>query len=195
MTKIRIGILLLGLIGVGAIVYLQRTQPMPEEVTAEPELALQYIERREGQMFRSGSTNPFTGRVIERYRDGVLKSQTEVQNGMLHGVSEGWYTNAQMQVREFFVNGVSHGTRLKWYDSGKQLSEAPIENGELHGVFRKWHDNGKPMQEITMRRGRAHGRSRAWYESGYLKAEVAMEEGEVSDRKEWKDGEKPGDAD
>jgi hypothetical protein len=95
--------------------------------------------RKDGLLLHKGTTNPVSGEVVERYRDGTLKSATYFATGLLHGVSEGYHTNGQIQVREYFTNGVSHGTRIKWYDSGATQSVSEIVAGEHHGTFRRWH--------------------------------------------------------
>src|SRR5689334_3873751 len=45
---------------------------------------------------------PFTGIVLEYYGGGQLKSRSCVSNGLLEGLSEGWYTNSVLQVTEHF---------------------------------------------------------------------------------------------
>ncbi len=169
--------------------------------TAEPEVdyfkgrapvetLLSELDRRDGTFLEKGSSNLYTGWVVERYGDGVLKSRTEVVDGRLAGVSEGYYTNGQMQVREFFTNGVSHGVRTKWRMDGSKLSEGEIVAGEFNGVFRKWHENGKLHQRVEMSNGVPQGVSRGWYRSGYLQSRVVLDKGKVVKREDWQDNEK-----
>lgn len=141
--------------------------------------------RLDGLLVTRGDTNPVSGEVIERYRDGGLKSATVFSNGLLHGVSEGYYTNGQIQVREYFTNGISHGTRTKWHMGGATQSVAEIVGGELHGLFRRWHENGQLAQEVPMVKGQPDGLSRAWHENGRLKAEARLEAGKVLTQKFW----------
>ena len=74
-----------------------------------PEAADSELTMVEGRLVRSGETNAFTGWMTETYTNSTLKSRSAISNGLMHGVSEGWYTNGQIQVREHFVEGVSHG--------------------------------------------------------------------------------------
>jgi antitoxin component YwqK of YwqJK toxin-antitoxin module len=46
-----------------------------------------------------------------------------VSNGQLNGVSEGWFTNGVLQIREHFMDGSSEGPVTKWHSSGAKLSE------------------------------------------------------------------------
>jgi antitoxin component YwqK of YwqJK toxin-antitoxin module len=154
----------------------QQQQPAPVEV--ERELLLSLVSRSNDMMFASGATEPFTGSVVEYYKNGQLKSKTEVAEGKLQGVSHGYFTNGQMQVEEFFTNGVSHGVRKKWHMNGTLLSEGEIMGGKFHGAFKKYHENGKLAQEVMLSNGVPHGVSRAWDTNGTLLNTVEMRNGE-----------------
>ncbi len=160
-----------------------------DEVPAPPQALLSELVRKDGRLHRAGESEPFTGVMLEHYPDGTLKSRSELVEGVLHGVSEGWHPNKVLQVREHFVAGVSHGARSRWYADGARRSEAEIIEGQIHGVFRRWHENGKLAEEIEMKHGRADGISLSYFPSGYIKAYAEMEEGEIVEREFWNDGE------
>ena len=163
----------------------KRPEPPPAELPPAPPILLGDTERRDGVLHLTGQTNPVTGKVIERYLDGTLKSATIFSNGLLHGVSEGFFTNAQIQVREYFTNNLSHGIRTKWYADGATQSVAEIIAGKLHGTFRRWHNNGQLAQEMNLSNGVAHGQSRAWHTNGQLQADVTLDQGNVLTQKFW----------
>lgn len=142
-----------------------------------------------GHLTLIGSSNYFSGTMLERYPDGTLKSRSTVTNGLLHGFSEGWYTNGQLQVTEHFKEGVSHGLRVKWHPNGHKASEAQIVEGQLNGRFVSWFETGTLATELELKQGRPDGRSRAYYPSGTLKSEVTMHDGEIVTQKNWADGE------
>lgn len=141
---------------------------------------------REGRLLDGGL--PFTGVVTDHYSGGELKSHSVVSNGLLEGVSEGWYTNGQKQVTEHFVAGVSHGLRTKWYPNGVKQSEVTIINGELHGTFQRWHENGQLSEQVEMSHGQPAGLSLAYHPSGALKARVKLEGGKILEQQSWPDG-------
>jgi antitoxin component YwqK of YwqJK toxin-antitoxin module len=105
-------------------------------------------------------------------------------------VSETWYTNGQVEVREHFKDGVSHGLREKWYENGTRLSLAMIADAKVIGTFRSWHDNGQLSEQIEMKLGLPDGVALAYYPSGFLKAETTVHEGQVLERKLWNDGDR-----
>lgn len=166
------------LLGVGVSMGVVSCSKPPEPPPAElPEAALADLVLREGALGRPNEDHPFTGFVVERYASGALQSRSSVSNGLLHGVSEGWYTNGVLQVREFFVQGVSHGVRTKWGPSGEPLSESPIIQGKLHGTFKRWHTNGAVSEVIEMRDNQPDGIARSFDLTGQLVREVHFQNG------------------
>lgn len=167
------------------LAWLRRPSEAPRKAAMEDLL------RRGDKMHYRAEENPFTGFMLERYASGQLKSRSFLLDGVLHGVSEGWYRNGVLQVREHFENGVSHGLRTRWSEKGQKISESPIVNGQVSGTYRRWHANGRLAEEIEMVQGQPHGISRGYYESGNLEVEARLEMGKVVERQRWKDGEAP----
>ena len=134
---------------------------------------------REGRWMKTDETNAFTGMMVEFYPDGTMQSRSAVSNGLLHGLSEGWWTNAVLAVREMFREGRSHGLRTKWDEIGNRIAETDIRAGEIEGLHREWHTNGKPSLEVTMARGKAHGLARKWSLEGQLAGQWVLSNGAV----------------
>lgn len=180
------GLLVLGL-GVAGLIFLapkfRKSAPPPREVS------LQALVNKAGRVYLQGTTDPFTGVIVEHWANGGSKSRSTVSNGWLEGASEGWHTNGQRQVQERFHIGVSQGLRTKWFANGQKESEGMIVEGKHHGLFRRWNPDGSLAEEIEMNHGNPNGLSRAFYPSGFVKAEARLREGQVVERKFWKDGE------
>jgi hypothetical protein len=168
---------------------LQWRQVSPPPVPVELERA--QLELVAARLCLRGTTNAFSGFLLEHYSDGSRQSRSGVLNGQLHGVSEGWHTNGVLQVRETFAHGVSDGPRTKWYPSGIKMSETPVVAGKVEGVYRRWDAEGRLAEEVEMRQGQPDGRSRAYYPSGCVRFEARMRRGEVTGQTAWKDGEQP----
>jgi len=145
------------------------------------------LESNETFLFMTRTNEPFDG-LEHFYTSGALKSRSQViSNGVLDGLSLGWYTNGQLQVSEYFKQGVSHGLRTKWYADGAKQSEAEIVDGRIHGAFKRWHPNGTLAIEASFKEGKPDGTSRAFYPSGYLKSEVKIRDGEMIEQNQWDD--------
>lgn len=189
-------LLVLSLVAAGIILgtWLLRRPPAPvpnvPPPTTQPEVARTNLTFADGRLRVPSDNTPFTGFILEHFPNGTLRSRSAVSNGLLQGLSEGWYTNAQLQISEHFKDGVSHGLRTKWYASGKKQSEAAIVDGKLHGTFRKWHENEALSEQAEFVQDRPEGLSMSYYPSGYLKARVLMREGKAVEQTFWKDGEK-----
>ncbi len=160
-----------------------------KETEAVREVAVSELERNEEQLFARGETEPFSGWMLELYEEGKMKSRSGILDGRLDGLSEGWFPDGQLQVREYFRLGIAHGTRVRWFPDGTIQSEAEIVEGKLHGTFRRWHPNGVLAEKTEMKRGQANGVSIGFFPSGYVRARVVLEDGNVVEQEFWQDGE------
>ena len=167
-----------------AIVFLQPIAPPALREVPASELAL-----RDGHSYWKHEATPFSGAMLEQYPDGSRKSRSVLSNGVMHGVSEGWFSNGHLQIREHFHHGLSHGLREKWFASGAKMSEATIEAGKMEGVFKRWHEAGTMAEEVRMKNGNPDGLSTAYYSNGTLKARVTLKNGKVIEQEFWENGE------
>lgn len=196
-ARTRTLVVVLILAAIGGLVFFLFLRPPPSTPrvrppAAPPELSRSNLELVEGRLRPTGQTTPFNGFMLEHYADGVLRSRSAISNGVLHGLSQGWHTNAQLQVSEQFKEGLSHGLRTKWYPDGARQSEAHIVDGKLNGNFRKWHENGTLSEQVDFVADQPNGLSLSWFPSGYLKARVMLKDGKPVEQQFWKDGEKKG---
>jgi antitoxin component YwqK of YwqJK toxin-antitoxin module len=159
------------------------------EVPDVPEAAMEQLVRVGDRLVLEGESTPFSGLMVEFYPDGSRKARSMLQEGVLHGLSEGWFPDGVLQVQEHFAEGVSHGLRTRYHPNGVRHSEAEILKGELHGKFRRWHPNGNPAELTHFVRGLPHGSSSAYYASGYVRARVTLSEGRILDQLFFNDGE------
>ncbi len=179
-------------LSLGVILALVASWPHKRPVlsgTPVVELSRTNLTRLNDQWYELGRTNPFTGIMLEFYPGGVPMSRSAISNGLLNGLSQGWFTNGQIQISETYRDNFSDGLRTKWYPNGQKLSEAPIVHGKIEGLFRRWHQNGALAEEIPMHDGQPNGVGRSWYLSGFLQAEVELRGGKLINEKKWADGE------
>lgn len=191
--RTRIGLFLGALVGLAAAFWYLFPEPVPTPegmgVPAVAEVDKSALERRDGRLYRQGDSDPFSGWMTETHPNGSLRSRSQVVNGQLHGLSEGWTAEGRLQVQEPFEHGRSHGIRTKWFPSGGTQSVAHIVHGELQGPFRRWHENGVLAEDVMMQEGQPHGLTLSYYPSGHLKAQVRLDQGKVVEQRFWNDGE------
>jgi len=171
-----VGFLFLAVLGL--VVGLRR-RGSPASMVAMETVGRDRLILRDGRWMRTDQTNAFTGMMVEFYPDGTLLSRSAVSNGVLHGVSEGWWTNAVLAVRETFREGRSHGVRTKWDLGGRRISEADIREGRIDGFHREWHTNGQLAVEVAMAAGKPQGVSRRWNPDGTLIGQWSLSNGVV----------------
>lgn len=180
--------LALAVLAVGAVVVGRPRKPVTLPIA---ERLVSELVRRDGGLADPATGLLFTGWLLDRYPDGALRSKSWLSNGVLQGLSEGWYTNGVQEIREHFVGGKSQGAVTRWREDGTLLSEGTAVDGRLEGTFRRWHPNGQLAEEATLRVGVPEGVSRAWHPDGSLRAEVQLERGTVVRQQFWKTGERP----
>lgn len=162
------------------------------DTTAAAERTAAQLVRQADRLCEKDGGRPFTGWLVERYPDAVLKSRSWLSKGVLHGISEGWYTNGTLQVREHYADGISKGEVTRWSEYGAKESEGTALEGKLEGLFRRWYPTGQLSDEVRFRAGVPEGLSQAWHPDGSLKAEVRHQNGVIVERHFWKLGEKDG---
>lgn len=158
-----------------------RVGKSPVEVSA----SLESLELKDGRLFPPGSDQAFSGILLDAFPDGSTRARSEVRDGQLHGLSEGWFPAGTLEIREYFEQGKSHGKRQRFNTEGNLISEVEIRNGELHGTFRRFHPNGKVAEIIEMNEGKPTGVSKAFYPNGAPRAEVTFKDHEMVKQIFW----------
>lgn len=167
---------------VAALVSSRLSDRVHVEASARPEVMSAYLDRREGKLYRIGSSHRFSGWMIDRHPTGALKSRTEIVDGLKNGLSEEWGTNGVLQVRQSFRHDLPDGLRTTWYPDGHKMSEGMLVASLQQGEYRRWHENGTLAVKAQFKDGKPDGPSIAWHESGFLQAEAVMKQGAVVER-------------
>src|SRR5215213_5054941 len=71
----------------------------------------------------------FTGVAFRAAPDGQIESEQEYREGMLAGVSRGWFAPGQLESEAHFSGGLLHGVRRGWYETGRPAYEEAFERG------------------------------------------------------------------
>jgi antitoxin component YwqK of YwqJK toxin-antitoxin module len=174
-------------VAVALLLTLRRSTPV-ENI---PEVARTNLHQLNGKLVLVSNNLPFTGKMVEHYASGLVRSSCIVSNGLLSGLARGWHTNGQLEVEENFTNGVSHGLRIKWHENGLKAAETMIVAGKVHGKFRRWNEQGQLVEEMELKDGTPDGLCMSWYASGCLKSKATLKAGAIISQEQWKDGERP----
>ena len=73
----------------------------------------------------------------------VLTHRMNFKDGKLHGVSEEFFENGKLKLREHYKNVHRHGIREEFFENGKLKKRDRYKNDELHGVCELFDHNGE----------------------------------------------------
>ena len=90
-----------------------------------------------GLLYRKGQSEPYTGYVVgksrEGYRSETCRFKKLYKNGLLNGRSEFYYENGKLESIEPYKDGELHGMVTRYYDNGKIRSRIHFVNGMRGG--------------------------------------------------------------
>ena len=103
----------------------------------------------EGTFYLKNSDKPYTGKIIDSFKNGGKKLEFNIKNGKPHGLSTQWYENGKMQAKANNRDGKHDGLAERWYENGKKADEATYNEGKQSGIVLHWHENGQKAEETT----------------------------------------------
>lgn len=115
---------------------------------------------REGVLFKSNETNPFTGVAFDIFSNGQKKLEYMIKNGRKNGSYKQWDESGNLLESGSYVNGTKDG---QWtlYRDNKKKHEINYVNGIEDGRFISWNENGDVIEEGYFKNGEKEGK---WYE-------------------------------
>ena len=162
-----------------------------------------------GTFYLKNSDNPYTGKIIDSFKNGGKKIEFNIKNGKPHGLSTQWYENGKMQAKvnnrdgkhdglterwyengqkaeeATYKEGKGNGLVLHWFENGQKAEESTYKAGELDGPGVSWHENGQKEMEGKWKNGQQEGLLTAWHENGLKQMEAMFKEGELISEKYW----------
>jgi len=102
--------------------------------------------RNDGLFYERGADKPFTGKAVDRYAGGALRSSMNFVDGIRTGTQTSWYESGQ-KLEEATTVGGKPGDWVSWYENGQMKSRTTYGNGQIQEE-QNWDENGV---ETTMR--------------------------------------------
>ena len=105
--------------------------------------------RRGGVLYEVGKTEPFTGYVVgkgrEGYRSKALTYRKQYKNGLLNGKTQFWYENGKLESVEPYRNGKINGLVARYYENGQIKTYIHLVDGERGGYKGEmfWSGDGR----------------------------------------------------
>jgi hypothetical protein len=111
--------------------------------------------------------------VKEYYLDGVIKSETEVNNGLRNGISKTYDERGRLKSTAVFVNDMYEGWMTTFNPkNGKVAAKALYKNDKQNGPVTLYYDEGQLYREEFYKEGRVDSIVKTYWPDGKLQAEV-----------------------
>ena len=112
------------------------------------------IEEREGLLYLSGESEPYSGWVKSMYDSGQVKVLAQFKDGKpADGPFTGWHENGEKQGEGTFKDGKPDGLSAMWHENGQKAFEATFKDGKMDGPATSWHENGQKQAEVIHKDG------------------------------------------
>jgi antitoxin component YwqK of YwqJK toxin-antitoxin module len=132
----------------------------------------------DGTFYLKNSDKPYTGKIIDSFKNGGKKIEFNIKNGKPHGLSTQWYENGKMQAKTNNRDGKHDGLTERWYENGQKEQEGTYKEGKENGLVVLWYENGQKAEETTYKGGEANGPYMSWHENGQKESEGKWKNGQ-----------------
>jgi hypothetical protein len=103
------------------------------------------------------------------YKNGKVRSRTEIREGKIHGLVEEYYESGSLKSTAQWENDRQNGLTRHYYENGKLESTSHWSNGRQNGESLIYYQDGPLLFSANYKNGRIVGNSRVYFESGGLK--------------------------
>ena len=81
----------------------------------------------EGTFYLKNSDKPYTGKIIDSFKNGGKKIEFNIKNGKPHGLSTQWYENGKMQAKTNNRDGKHDGLTERWYENRTKRTRGNLQ--------------------------------------------------------------------
>ena len=92
-------------------------------------------------------------RLKHFYENGLIKSDSNVKGGQLHGKEKTWYEIGELESECNYENDQGEGLFKKYYRTGQLENKGHLKNNDPEGVWEYFHENGKLQLEVNYKDG------------------------------------------
>jgi antitoxin component YwqK of YwqJK toxin-antitoxin module len=95
--------------------------------------------------------------VTKRFANGQVRRVAEYHDGLLDGVTRGWYENGSPMYEYTYRDGVYEGRSIQWFANGQKFIEQTFSKGHEAGLQRMWNEDGTLRANYVARDGKHYG--------------------------------------
>ena len=106
-------------------------------------------------VFLANETDPYTGKYLCKYGNGVKEREGGYKDGKLDGKWTIWYETGQKESEANYKNGRLDGQSTWWNKKGQKVKQKNYKNGKLDGKLIEWFQfNGEIKREENYKNGK-----------------------------------------
>lgn len=90
-------------------------------------------------------------------RQGNLKEEFTVLDGVKNGESRSFYDNGKVSCKTTYLNGLEDGIHQEWHQNGELFTEGLYRKGLREGTHLFWKSNGEILGIHSYINGEMHG--------------------------------------
>ena len=91
---------------------------------------------------------PYTGKAVDYWPDGHMKTEISYKDGKRNGPKTHWYENGQKLSVINYMNGKHDGLLTAWYENGQLKRTGNNVDGRMVGIWSNWYANGQKSKEV-----------------------------------------------
>ena len=149
--------------------------PRLEPTLVVPNLSSELTLKNDSLFFRNKKMSGVLYSLSTKSNDTVsIKSYV---NGVLDGISKGWYSNGQLMETRSYKNGQKNGSQIAYFENGQMKFEFIAENDRYEGELREWNSDGRLIHLATFENGQEAGAQKMWYDNGKVRANYVIIKG------------------
>ena len=105
------------------------------------------FEEREGLLYLSGESEPYSGRLKEMYDSGQVARLIQFKDGVKDGLQTQWRKNGQKDIEETYKGGKVDGLHTTWHANGQKRLEINYKDGKrVDGSTKFWNSTGERVE-------------------------------------------------
>ena len=160
---------------------------------------------KDGLVYKRGSTQPFTGSVLDVYDNSLIMGTGTYKDGKRDGMWFSFWKNGNIQYEGVFKDGKEHGFFESFYENGQLKERKTYKDGKEEGLVEQFYENGQLDYKGNWKDGMEDGFYEIFYENGQLDhrgnfkdgkkhglVEIHYENGQIEERGKYKNGEQDG---
>lgn len=119
---------------------------------------------------------PFSGYLLKKYTNDSVFQRQGYLNGVLNGVTTGYYPSGQILYSRPYLDGEKHGEHIGYHQNGVREFQYYFVNGFSEGNHKKWYPDGSMLSDMNYRDGKEFGKQQVWRPDGKLRANYVVRE-------------------